>query len=65
MNTSPIITSALIEARRSDLLANARQARRAHEAQQANRTRRDAAPAPVRHPRRGWQLSLAGLFGAR
>jgi hypothetical protein len=64
MNHSPIITSALIESRQRDLLEDARRARLVREAEQANRAARDIAPAPRRTPWRGWQLGLAGLFGA-
>jgi hypothetical protein len=64
MNNSPIITAALIQARQRDLLEDARRARLAREAEQANRAARETAPAPRRNPRRGWQLALAGLFGA-
>lgn len=65
MNNSPIITAALIEARQRDLLADARRARLVREAEQANKAERDTAPAPRRRAWRGWQLGLAGLFGAQ
>jgi hypothetical protein len=72
MNNSPIITAALIQSRQRDLLEDARRARLAREVRQANRGERDTAPAPERALRRtpgrtpwqGWQLGLAGLFGA-
>jgi hypothetical protein len=38
MNTSPIITHALIESRQRDLLAQAKQARLAREAREARKT---------------------------
>jgi hypothetical protein len=67
MNTSPVISKALMESRQRDMLAEARQARLVREAEEANRATRDAVPAlrtlrPV--PRRRWRLGLAGLFGA-
>ena len=66
MNTSPIISKALMESRQRDLLAQARQARLVREAEQANRAAREALPAPYRVARRRrwwWRLRLAGLFG--
>ncbi len=64
MNTSPIISKALMESRQRDMLAEARQARLVREAEQANRATRDAAPALRPAPRGRWRLGLAGLFGA-
>ena len=65
MNTSPIISKALMESRQRDMLAEARQARLVREAEQANRATRDAAPARRPLPRRRWRLGLTALFGAR
>jgi hypothetical protein len=64
MNTTPVVAKALMEARQRDMLADARRARLAKEAQQAGRAAREAPP--VRHTvaRRRWRLRLAGLFGA-
>jgi hypothetical protein len=63
MQTSPIITKALIESRQQDRLAEARQARLAKEAQQANRAAREAA-APHPAARRRWRFRLATLLRA-
>jgi len=66
MNMSPIISKALMESRQRDLLAQARQARLAGEAEQANRAACAALPARYRVARRRrwwWRLRLAGVFG--
>lgn len=65
MNTSPTITKALMEARRQDLLAAARNARLVKEAAAASRAARDDAPARRPVARRRWRLGLSALLGAR
>jgi len=63
MNTSPIISKALMEARQQDLLAAARNARLVKEAEEAGRTA--PAEAPARRPvaRRRSRFGLTTLFG--
>jgi hypothetical protein len=61
MQTSPIITKALIESRQHDRLAEARQARLAKEAKQVSRAAREAA-APRLARRRPWRFRLAALL---
>jgi hypothetical protein len=57
MNTSPIITHALIESRRHDLLVQARQARQAREARLAAKAGL-AAQTPAKAPARRFRLAL-------
>jgi hypothetical protein len=68
MNTSPIITHALIEGRQRELLAQARQARLVREARQARLARKAelAAQAPAVAPARRFRLTLRlpALWGA-
>ena len=65
MNTSPIITKALMAARRQDMLAAARNARLVREAAAAGRGAREESPARRPVARRRWRFGLAALFGSR
>jgi hypothetical protein len=60
MNTSPIITHALIESRRRDLLAQAQQARQARQARAARLAAKAglAAQTPAKAPARRFRLAL-------
>ena len=65
MNTSPVISKALIESRQRDMLAQAHNARLVRQAEQASR-RAAREETPARRPvaRWRWRLGVAALFGA-